>query len=136
MHLLDTDKVIAALASDSSVRKIMANLTPMCVSISSVALMEVTHGLLLSGTDMSRNHFEQLLQEAPVISFSSREAKVCAAIRVGLQREGKRVRSRSLDLMTAATAQSHNLTLVTRNFADYRNIPGLTVITPEDRSVN
>lgn len=42
-----------------------------------------------------------------------------------LSGQGKRVRQRALDLLIAATAIEHNLTLVTRNQADYRDVPGL-----------
>jgi predicted nucleic acid-binding protein len=32
-----------------------------------------------------------------------------------------------MDMMIAATALVHNLTLITHNFGDYANVPGLTV---------
>jgi predicted nucleic acid-binding protein len=32
-----------------------------------------------------------------------------------------------MDMINAATALVHNLTLVTHNTADYTNVPGLTV---------
>lgn len=41
-----------------------------------------------------------------------------------------RVRSRLIDLMIAATALEHGLTLATNNAADYRDIPGLLIETP------
>jgi len=42
-----------------------------------------------------------------------------------LRRQGKRVNNRALDLLIAATAIEHDLTLVTRNLQDYGDIPGL-----------
>jgi tRNA(fMet)-specific endonuclease VapC len=33
-----------------------------------------------------------------------------------------------MDLLIAATALVHNLTLVTHNVADFANVPGLTVV--------
>jgi predicted nucleic acid-binding protein len=49
----------------------------------------------------------------------------CAEVRAALARDGRRVRSRSLDLINAAIALEGDLTLVTRNIADYQDIPGL-----------
>jgi predicted nucleic acid-binding protein len=46
-------------------------------------------------------------------------------LREQLKHEQKRVKSRALDLMNAAIALEHDLTLVTRNIADYRDILGL-----------
>jgi len=54
-------------------------------------------------------------------------ARRCARLRLDLKNRGKRVRSRALDLITAATALEHGLTLVTRNTVDYHDIPGLTL---------
>ena len=48
-------------------------------------------------------------------------------MRVQLRSQGRSVRNRALDLLIAATAIQHNLTLVSRNADDYRDIPGLTL---------
>ena len=42
-----------------------------------------------------------------------------------MRKAGKRVNSRALDLLIAATALEYDLTLVTRNTEDYGDIPGL-----------
>ncbi len=42
-----------------------------------------------------------------------------------LAKQGKRVKPRALDLVIAATAFEHGLTLVTQNRDDYKDIPGL-----------
>jgi len=42
-----------------------------------------------------------------------------------LKQEQKRVKSRALDLINAAIALEHDLTLVTRNVEDYQDIPDL-----------
>ena len=36
------------------------------------------------------------------------------------------------DAIVAATALIHNLTLVTRNTADFKNVPGLTLVNPHE----
>jgi predicted nucleic acid-binding protein len=52
-------------------------------------------------------------------------ARRAATMRAGLRLQGRAVRSRSLDLLIAATALAYNLTFVTRNEADYKDISGL-----------
>jgi predicted nucleic acid-binding protein len=52
-------------------------------------------------------------------------ARRCAELREELRAERKRFRARALDLMIAATAIEHGLTLVTRNTDDYADIGGL-----------
>jgi len=44
-----------------------------------------------------------------------------------LKSEQKRVKSRALDLINAAIALEHDLTLVTRNVEDYKDIPDLNL---------
>ncbi len=54
-------------------------------------------------------------------------AERCPLLRETLRSQGRRVNSRALDLMNAATALEHGLTLVTRNVDDYKDIPGLSL---------
>jgi predicted nucleic acid-binding protein len=133
MYLLDTDVVIDVLAGERRIEGLLVNLASSGVSMSSITLMEVTHGIMLRGTDWTADRFEQLQQQVLVIPFASREALECAAIRASLQRAGKRVRPRALDLMIAATALLHGLILLTWNTNDYQDVPGLLVRMPVEK---
>ena len=64
-----------------------------------------------------------LLQEVQVIDFDSACAERFGLVRGSLLQKGITV-SR-MDLLIAAVALVHNLTLVTHNTADYQNVPGL-----------
>ena len=64
---------------------------------------------------------------APVLTLTIPIAERCARLRETLRLQGKRVNQRALDLIVAATALEHDLTLVPRNVADYRDIPGLNL---------
>jgi tRNA(fMet)-specific endonuclease VapC len=64
-----------------------------------------------------------LLREVQVLDFDPACAEQFGLIRGTLLRQGITV-SR-MDLLIASVALVHNLTLVTHNTADYRNIPGL-----------
>ncbi len=65
------------------------------------------------------------VQQTLILPFSLTVAKRCATLREQLKTEQKRVKSRALDLINAAIAIQHDLTLVTRNTEDYQDIPDL-----------
>lgn len=64
-----------------------------------------------------------LLNDVRVLSFDHDCAEQFGKLRGGLLRQGITVPI--ADLMIASVALVHNLTLVTNNTADFRNIPGL-----------
>ena len=64
-----------------------------------------------------------LLQEVAVLDFDSACAEQFGKLQGGLLQQGITVSV--ADLMIAAVALVHNLTLVTHNTADFQNIPGL-----------
>ena len=88
--------------------------------------MEAYQGVVRSG-NVKEAHakFQTFRRSVPVLPFSLTVAKRCAVLREQLKTEQKRVKSRALDLINAAIAIEHHLTLVTRNTADYQDIPGL-----------
>ena len=88
--------------------------------------MEAYQGVVRSpNTKEARAKFQTFRRSIPVLPFSLSVAKRCASLREQLKQEQKRVKSRALDLLTDAIAIEHNLTLVTRNIEDYKDIPGL-----------
>jgi predicted nucleic acid-binding protein len=90
--------------------------------------MEVYQGVLRSpAPEQAQIELEDLLQDIPVLPLTPSIARRCAAIRETLRGQGRVVRSRALDLLIAATALEHQLTLVTRNLGDYDDIPGLAL---------
>jgi tRNA(fMet)-specific endonuclease VapC len=64
-----------------------------------------------------------LLQEVAVLDFDPACAEKFGIVQGGLLRQGITVGV--ADLMIAAVALVHNLTLVTNNTADFQNFPGL-----------
>ncbi len=65
----------------------------------------------------------ELLADVQVLSFDSDCARRFGEVRGALLQSGISVPTP--DLMIAATALVHNLTLVTHNTADYRHVPNL-----------
>src|SRR5262249_4332531 len=64
-----------------------------------------------------------LLQEVGVLDFDSACAEEFGKVQGGLLKQGITVAE--TDLMIAAAALAHNLTLVTHNTADFQKIPSL-----------
>jgi predicted nucleic acid-binding protein len=134
-YLLDSDIVIAQLAGDAATINFVRSLYARGVSISVVTYVEVLEGVLLSSdSSNSRREFERLLADWPVLPLSIQIADVCAELRAGLHARGRRVRTRALDLLIAATALQFGLTLVTRNQRDYADIDALTILIPPTAS--
>ncbi|MDQ3702460.1 MAG: type II toxin-antitoxin system VapC family toxin [Chloroflexota bacterium] len=126
IYLIDTDWFIDYLFRILAALDLIDPLIPSGIAISTITYMEAYQGILRA-VDRQRAELAlaAVLRSAPVLPFSSAEARRCAALREDLRRQGKRMRPRALDLLIAATALEHNLTLVTRNRDDYENIPGL-----------
>jgi tRNA(fMet)-specific endonuclease VapC len=73
------------------------------------------------------NAIEQLLHhEVSIIDFDRDCAKQFGSVRVELRRHGIEVNT--TDLMIASVALVHDLTLVTHNVSDFKNIPDLHVV--------
>jgi tRNA(fMet)-specific endonuclease VapC len=64
-----------------------------------------------------------LLRDVTVLDFDAACAEQFGRVHGGLLRQGIQVPT--ADLMIAAVALTHNLTLVTHNTADYQHVPGL-----------
>jgi len=125
-YLIDTDLVIDHLATTAQTNHLLEKLAPQGIAISIITYMEVYQGVVRSvNVKEARAKFQTFRRSVPVLPFSLTVAKRCAVLREQLKHEQKRVKSRALDLLNAAIAIEHNLTLVTRNIEDYQDIPGL-----------
>lgn len=125
-YLIDADWMIDHLAATAEATSLIAELAPSGIAISIITYLEVYQGIARSPTPLhARMGFAAFLSIAPVLDLTIPVAERCARLRETLRRQGKRVNNRALDLIVAATALEHDLTLVTRNVTDYRDIPGL-----------
>ena len=125
-YLIDTNLVIDYLANITEANQLLDTLAPEGIAISIITYMEAYQGVVRSANvKEAQTKFQTFRRSVPVLPFSLSVAKRCASLRERLKQEQKRVKSRALDLMNAAIALEHDLTLVTRNVEDYQDIPDL-----------
>lgn len=130
-YLLDSNLVIPYLADDPATVPLVERLAPEGIAISVITYMEVYQGTLRSpDPQRAQEQFERFLAVVPTLPLSPAVARRCARLREELKGRGRRVRDRALDLVIAATALEHGLQLVTRNLADYADIPELALYQP------
>jgi tRNA(fMet)-specific endonuclease VapC len=125
-YLIDSDWIIDHLAGVPQAVQLLERLAPEGIAVSIITYMEA-----YQGTERAPNSAEAKSRlgafsgSVPLLPLSPRVAERCAVLRESLRRQGRRVGSRALDLIIAATALEHDLTLVTRNVEDYKDIPDL-----------
>jgi tRNA(fMet)-specific endonuclease VapC len=121
--LLDTDTCSAHMRRPARLAHRFIQYTGQ-IAISSVTLAELYAGAYKhSQANRLLALIADLQQEVQVIDFDSACAEKFGQVRGTLLQQGLSVPT--TDLMIASAALVHNLTLVTHNTADYRNIPGL-----------
>lgn len=127
-YLLDSDVVTDHLADLPEIVRLLDELAQDGIAISIISYIELRQGAARSADPaLAHARLQDFLESVPVLPLSVSVAERCAEVRESLRQSGKQFRRRALDLIIAATAIEHDLTLVTRNRGDYDDIPGLTL---------
>ena len=130
-YLIDSDIVIDRLSEDAQIVQFLSGIAPLGLAISVVTYMEVYQGIFrVLDPDRLPAYLDAFVADAPIPPLTPAAARRCAELRHVLDRRDRRVRTRSLDLVTAAIALEFDHALVTRNHADYADVPGLAIVTP------
>jgi tRNA(fMet)-specific endonuclease VapC len=129
--LIDTNVVIHLRDGDEGVFRKMADLDAL-PAIAMITRIELENGLFRDPelTDLLRPNLAAILHRTDVIDFGNMEFEAYRSIldQVGFSKR------KVLDRMIAATALAHDLTLITMNGQDFRDVPGLKLVeweTPE-----
>jgi predicted nucleic acid-binding protein len=123
--LLDTDVAIHLRDGDEVVTAKVAGLTG-AILLSVVSRVELEGGVYRDAAHASvrRSRLDAILAALPLLSFDDTAAD---AYRKIVESAGYS-RRKILDRMIAAQALVHRATLVTRNAADFRDVPGLDLM--------
>ena len=127
MYLVDTDWIADLLAGRSRAYSLLAPLVPDGLSISIITYAEIYQGIFF-GQDPRRSEraFKTLLQDVRILPLSRPIARRYARIRGTLRVSGTLLPPQ--DILIAATAIHHDLTLVTRNLKHFQRIPNLNIL--------
>lgn len=123
-YLIDTDTIIDGFHGVSSALKLLENLAESGLAVSILSLGELYEGAFLTDDPESHvNAVDNFLGGYRVLGLDKSLKNIFARERFTLHRRGLLIPD--LDLLIAATALSHHLTLVTRNARHFRRIPNL-----------
>jgi tRNA(fMet)-specific endonuclease VapC len=127
-YLIDSHVVIDHLADVPDASQLLERLAQDKIAISIITYMEAFQDIARSPhPEEAQAKFRTLAKSIPILPLSLAVAERCARSRETLRTQNKRVNSRALDLIIAATAIEYDLTLVTENIKDFEDIPDLTL---------
>lgn len=95
-----------------------------CTSI--VVAAELRFGAAKKGSERLTTQLEAVLDALDILPFAEPADRHYAEVRCALERAGTPIGAN--DLLIAAHARAHGLTLVTANTREFRRVPGLAVV--------
>jgi predicted nucleic acid-binding protein len=127
-YLIDTDRVADYMNGEPTAVTLLPQLQQDGIAISIVSFIELYDGVYGARDVATAEHnFRAFLRVAPVLGINRTVGREAARVRVDLRRRGLSVNHRALDIIIAATAMTHGLTLVTGNKRHFSDITGLTL---------
>ena len=131
-YLLDTNIVIFVLKDQVGKAAIrLSQASPSEVAVCAVVEAELYHGATKYGVpDRRRRALDGFLAPFPSLPFDSACVPHYARLRDALERSGQVIGGN--DMLIAAIALTHDLTVVTHHSGEFNRVPGLQV---EDWSV-
>ena len=124
-YLLDTNIAIQLRDGDPLVAEKIAALDG-AILLSIITRVELEGGVYREPSEagLRRARLDLVLDASPVLTFDAESADAYRAI---IESAGYS-RRKILDRMIAAQALVHRATVVTRNAADFRDVPGLSLL--------
>ena len=124
MYLLDTDTIIYSLKGHQAVQKNLATFINEPMFLSVISLMELYYGAYKSQKKASNLSKIKILEKSfEIIPSGSESAEIFGMLKSDLEISGNPLDD--FDLIIAACAMTHNLTLVTNNYRHFERIDGL-----------
>ncbi len=126
MNLCDSDWMIDLLGGRDAALRLVGPMLEDGIALSIISVGEVYEGIL-NGNDAEWNEqrFGELLEQVTVIGLDLPAMRIYGSVRGQLRRTGHLIGEN--DLLIAATALRHDLTLVTRNRRHFDRVAGLRI---------
>jgi tRNA(fMet)-specific endonuclease VapC len=128
MYLLDTDIIIYSMKGHPLIRQKLTEQINAVMRISMITLNELYYGAYKSqqvSTNLAKIKMLENAFEAIPVNYES--AEIFGLLKAQLESQGNRLDD--FDLLIAATAMAHNLTLVSNNLKHFQRIDGLKIET-------
>lgn len=123
-YLLDTNTLIYFFKNQGRVAEALLACNSKEVGISSLVYYELKVGIAKSQSPQKRlEQLNALVSQIGVLPFGGEEADTAALIRANLEQKGMPIGP--LDTLIAATAITHQCTLITHNTAEFSRVSGL-----------
>jgi tRNA(fMet)-specific endonuclease VapC len=125
--LIDSSIFIAAERAQQPPGALLEQFGDQPVALSAITASELFHGAHRADGALRRGRREQfvgmVLQAVPILPFDLAVAQIHARLWADFQRRGERIGAH--DLMIAATALAHDLTVATQNKRHFEKVEGL-----------
>jgi tRNA(fMet)-specific endonuclease VapC len=122
--LLDTNAVIAIFKNAPTICETLRRHNPTDCAISAIVLYELSFGAHFS-TRIPENLARLNALQFQILSFDREDAECAGELRAKLAKKGRLIGP--YDLLIAGQAKARNLTLVTRNSAEFLRVDGLNI---------
>lgn len=130
MYLLDADWIIQALGGHEPAASTLTRLAGSRVYVSLVTAGEIDERAFTSANPQAHLvSFRQFLSSYRLLNLSDPIMERFAETRAELRRRGRLITD--FDLLIAATALHHDLTVLTFNVRDFRRVPELKLYAGE-----
>ena len=123
-YIIDSDYVADYLVAKPQAITLLSSLAQEGISISMITVGEIYEGIYYGyNPQQGQERFQKFLQTVDTYRLTQAIMQRFARIRGELRRTGQIIGD--FDILIAATAIQHRLTLVTRNIKHYQRIPDL-----------
>ncbi len=124
--LLDTNICIELMNErDSRAARKLASVSPREVRLCAVVKAELYHGAYKSGRDQNIALVRTFTTSFESLPFDDPAAEIYGQLRNALEKQGKLIGP--YDLLIAAIALAHDVTLVTHNIGEFQRVPNLVL---------
>jgi tRNA(fMet)-specific endonuclease VapC len=128
--LIDSSVIIRYEREARSPEAVVAHFSDVPSALSAITASEIIHGIHRAQDERIREQrqkfVEAILTNLPVLPFTLEIARAHAYLWADLQKRGQMIGER--DLMIAATALVHSLTIITGNTREFQRIQDLKIV--------